>query len=206
VLDEQNGQLPLVPDPVHEIGERGRLARVHSGGRFVQQQDPRLEGERPGHFQPPLVTVGEIAGVLARDLADADEVQQRQGFLMGRPLFAPLSRGTHDRAEDSRFQVRMHRDLDILLGRHQPEEADVLEGPGDAQRGDPAGRQPGDVAPAEQDLPTGDLVEAGQCVEEGRLAGTVRTDQADDPTLGDGEADVVHRHQSTEPHGDAVRA
>ena len=84
--------LLLVPHPVHELGEHGRLARVHAGGRLVEQQHRRPQGQRPGDLQPALVAVGEVAGVLPGRLADADEVEQLQRVVVRLPLLPALPR------------------------------------------------------------------------------------------------------------------
>ena len=60
------------------------------------------------------------------------------------------------------------------------EEADVLERSADPALGDGVRRLGGHVVAVEDDLPGGRLVDAGQHVEEGRLAGAVGADQADD--------------------------
>jgi hypothetical protein len=50
------------------------------------------------------------------------------------------------------------------------------------------------------------LVETGQAVEEGRLAGAVRSDDAGDLARGDVERQVVDRQQAAEAHRQALDA
>ena len=52
--------------------------------------------------------------------------------------------------------------------------------------------------PSKNDEPRRRLVDAGEHVEERRLAGAVRADQADDRALGNGEVDVVDRDEAAE--------
>ena len=61
-------------------------------------------------------------------------------------------------------------------------------------------RQPGQVvlAVGEQDPTPGRRMQAGHGVEEGRLAGPVRADQAEDLTLGKGEVEVAKGLQPAE--------
>ena len=56
--------------------------------------------------------------------------------------------------------------------------------------------------PLKRDLAGRRRVEAGDHVEEGRLAGAVRADQADDRALRDREVDLVDRDQAAEALGD----
>src|SRR5256885_1241827 len=65
-------------------------------------------------------------------------------------------------------------------------------------RGDAPGRHPGDRPAAVADLARAHRVIAGDQVEEGRLAGAVRADQAADRPLRDGEADIVGGDEAAE--------
>ena len=62
------------------------------------------------------------------------------------------------------------------------------------------------VRPWTCDPARGRVVDAGDDVEERRLAGAVRADEADDRALRDVEADVVDRHEAAEPLRDVLRA
>ena len=99
-------------------------------------------------------------------------------------------------------------DHEVLEHAHLAEQADVLEGPGDA-----GARDPEPVHLLEQQLLTvgveGELadrrlVEAGQAVEHRGLAGAVRPDDRGDLTLIRGERQVVDRDQTAETHGQTL--
>jgi hypothetical protein len=90
-----------------------------------------------------------------------------------------------------------------------------LEAQDDREQGNDPGRQDphdrlqpssprvGDHPPAaELDHAAGRVVDAGNDVEERRLAGTVRTDQAHDRVLGDREVDAAHGDEAAEALGD----
>ena len=94
-------------------------------------------------------------------------------------------------------------DEDVLQDGHVGEEPDVLEGAGDAGRGDLEGLGRQDVALV-ADLALGGDVEAGEAVEEGGLAGAVGADEADDLAAVDGEVDVAYGGEAAEAHGDAA--
>ncbi len=66
-------------------------------------------------------------------------------------------------------------------------------------------REVADVAAVELDAACGRIVEAEDRVEQGGLAGAVRTDESDDLALVDVEGGVVHGGQPTETDGDVVR-
>jgi hypothetical protein len=78
------------------------------------------------------------------------------------------------------------------------EQADVLERPGHAERGHFVGRQADDGGVLEEHGARGRLVDAGDRVEEGGLAGAIRADQADDRPARDDEVHVVDRDQASE--------
>ena len=72
-------------------------------------------------------------------------------------------------------------DHDVLHHGHAPEQADVLEGAGHAQVGDLVGLELLDAPALELDGALVAVVEAGDGVEEGGLAGAVGADDAEDP-------------------------
>src|SRR5438876_3208370 len=99
----------------------------------------------------------------------------------------------------------MVSDHNVLDRGHVLEETDVLKSAGDAESGDLVGWPPRDVGPGEDDPPAGGFVQARDDVEEGRLAGAVRSDEADDRPFRDREVDRAHRDESTELLGDRHR-
>src|SRR5262249_24836379 len=94
-------------------------------------------------------------------------------------------------------------DQDVLQDGHPREQADVLEGAGDARAGHP-GRPGRQQLAAEADFALGGDVETGQAVEDSGLPGAVGTDEADDLAGADGQVDAVDRGEAAEAHGDAV--
>src|SRR6266571_5879263 len=206
VLDEQYRDSLLVADAVHEVDELRRLLRVHAGGRLVEQHPLRIERECASYLETALVAVGQVAGVLVVHLADSHELEQVAGRAVRSALLVTLPRQAEHRARDARAQVRVHRDHDVLFGGHQVEQSDVLECAGQAQRGDLVRGPAGDIDVAEIDAAGGRPVQAGEHVEERRLAGTVRADQAHDGALGNIECHVVDGDQAAEGDDDVVGA
>src|SRR3546814_15055862 len=90
---------------------------------------------------------------------------------------------------------------DLLLER-----LDDLEGATDAGMADAVGPEPVDAAAGEADAAFIGAKDAGDHVEAGGLAGTVRADQADDAALGHRKAGPGHGTQATDAFRDAVDA
>ena len=96
----------------------------------------------------------------------------------------------------------MHADEHVLERRHLCEEPDVLERPPDPELDDRVRGLPDDLGAVEHDRAGRRHVDAGDLVEERRLAGAVRPDQRDDRAARDREVDVVGRDEAAEllPH------
>ena len=85
----------------------------------------------------------------------------------------------------------MAADQDVLQHGEGGEQADVLEGAGDAGGQDLVRRQAEQLAALEADGAAGGGHEAGDDVEEGGLAGAVGADDGDDAAVGDGDVDLL---------------
>ena len=100
----------------------------------------------------------------------------------------------------------MDPDHDVLEHGQRREEREVLERPPDAERRDAMGRQPEDRAAVEADVASVGRVEAAQAVEERRLAGAVRADEADDGAALDVEAEPVEGDDAAEVNREIAHA
>src|SRR5687768_2193471 len=60
VLHHEHRNAELVDDPVDQVADLQRLARAHAGGRLVEQENPRVGGQRPGDLHPALDAVGQV--------------------------------------------------------------------------------------------------------------------------------------------------
>src|ERR1700678_2933004 len=92
----------------------------------------------------------------------------------------------------------MRADAHVLAHTHGREQGDVLERPGNAERGEfmPAAARKWPAV--EHDRSRARIIETGNAIEERRLAGAVRTDQAADRPAGDLEGDIVERGHAAE--------
>src|ERR671917_718581 len=107
VLDEEDGDPPLLPQPPDELREARGLLRVHPRRRLVEEEQLGLRGQGARYLEAPLIPVREVLGE-GFTLADADVVQQLRGPLAALPLLAPASRRVEDRAEDAALEPRVH--------------------------------------------------------------------------------------------------
>ena len=204
VLDQQHRQTELAAQEIDELGQDLGLARIHPGGRLVQEEELRLGGERAGDLEPALVPVREILRQLLILAAKPDELEQLQGPRPGAALFRPHARRPEDRPRHRRREPRVLADQDVVEDRHVLEEPDGLERPGDATSHDRVGAEADDALALEEDLSLVGGEQARDHVEEGRLPGPVRADQAHDRAGGDDEIDLVDRDEAPEGLGHAA--
>ena len=230
VLDEEDRDLVLAADEAEELVEFGRLARVEAGGRLVEAEEQRIGAHGAGDLQPSLGAIGQvgrrIVGAVDQvDLLEPVDAPSRSPSCGRRDSRRGRSRPPIVEAR-GRHQLVVLRDHQVLEHGHAAEQADVLEGARDPRMlGDlvvghaleqvelpstvvlplavDRGRR-SETAPGVErhgDPPLGRLVEAGDAVEDGGLAGAVRADQRGDVAAADGEGKVVDRHQAAEAHG-----
>ena len=184
-------------NPHQELAQRGFLGCVHSGGRLVQRKQPRIGGERPRDLEAALIPVRERARQVVRVAVDADLVEQLPGAAADRGLLGAGAPRAQHRVERIGVRAYVASDHHVLERRHVRKQANVLEG----------ARDPGLCHPMRIGRPvrmTAQLErarigchEAGQHVEESRLAGAVGPDQPVDLALVDLDLDARQRLQAS---------
>ena len=132
----------------------------------------------------------ERRGVRVGEVPEPDDLE-----VLARPPRGPPPSGRADAAEHDR-----HRD--VVPHRHRRERPRDLVGAGDARRGR-SGAAAGRRCPARRSRMRAARrpQRAGQQVDQRRLAGAVRPDQADELALVDREADVLQRVHAAEVAG-----
>ena len=95
-------------------------------------------------------------------------------------------------------QVHMKGNFNIVEDRQLFEESNILKCSGDAQRGILMGLQVGDISVFKEDTATGGFEDSGKQIKYRGLAGSVRSDQADQLTLADLDAVVFQGNDATE--------
>ena len=159
--------------------------RVEVRERLVEQQDVRVEHERPRQRHALLLTARELSRV-AR--LEAREVDLAQPFVeprrdLGRPELPQLEAVG-----------------DVVRDRHVGPERVVLEHHADVPL---VRRQPVHHAVAEADLARVGLVEAGHEPQQRRLAAARRAQEREQLAVIDGEVGPIHRGDGAEPLDDA---
>ena len=115
----------------------------------------------------------------SRRSSPCDERRRRRGGIAVEPELGHECVGATRRLA-RRCADAERGDLDVLAHREVAERAAVLERAGEAVTAAPMRRPAGDVAVTERDSALVGTVEAAEHVDERRLAGAVRPDQADD--------------------------
>ncbi len=177
VLDPDHREAELVPDAQDVAREVLALVAVQAGRRLVEQQHPRRHRERAR--EPDHLLDAERQGV-HRLVPVALELHELDHFLHRAPVLdLGLAHAAQEEAfgENARPHPRVARDEQVLEHRHVREELAVLEGAGDAERGDAVRSRARDVLAREFDPARARTVDAADAVEHRSLARAVRADQ-----------------------------
>ena len=172
------------PDPPLEL-----LQLIPGGGpklgvevreRLVEQKHRGLTDDRPGQRDSLPLAARELPGLSLEELLDPEEG--------GGPL---------DLLGDGRLRhpLGLEREGDVLVDAHVGVEGVALKDHRDLPGA--RGKLVDDTA-ADQDLPSGRALEAGDHPEERRLAAARRTEQNEELALLGGEVHAVHRPDLTE--------
>ena len=92
----------------------------------------------------------------------------------------------------------------VFKNRHGGEEADVLEGSGNAEPGNLVRPLSGDILAQERNGTGGGRIDAGDRIEGRRLSGTVGANQGHDFPLVDEHGEIIDRHDAAELHGEML--
>src|SRR5437879_1895104 len=83
-----------------EMVRRVVFLRVEAGSRLVEKQQLGIGGERASNFQPALLAVGQIAGIVLRLALEADQLEQLHRMFCDPFFFASLERGLEQRVPE----------------------------------------------------------------------------------------------------------
>src|SRR6266508_3434295 len=146
----------LVDRAPQEAEQLGAGVGVEVAGGLVGEHDRGRGRQRPGGGDPLLLAAGELARPVAQAVTQADGVDHPVD-----PGAVGLGAG------------QGHRQLDVLRGGQRRQQVERLEDEADtlaAQQGELLVREGVQLGAANEDLPGGHLVQAGQAVHEGRLS------------------------------------
>src|SRR5712691_7374811 len=177
VLDHHHGETLHLLDVEDEAHHVLGLLGVHARGGLVEEEQDRVEGQRPRQLDALLQPVGQGADDLVPDVLQLQEVDD---LALDRDPMGPLLAGraavVEAAGQDPRAQVDVTADLDVVEDRHALEEGDVLEGARDAELRPLVRLEGRDVLPVEDDAPAGRRIDAADAVEDAGLARAVGAD------------------------------
>ena len=117
---------------------------------------------------------------------------------MGDALLLPVGGEAENAAGHAVLDLVVHAQLHVVLHAKIPKQPDVLEGAGHAQHVHLGGGHAMGVDAVDHDGAPGGLVDLGQQVEDGGLAGTVGADEAGNLRAADGQVKVIHGGETAE--------
>lgn len=88
--------------------------RVHPRGRFIQQQQPRTRGQRPGDFEAALVAIREARRPFLGQVGKAEQAQVSQRPPARSLLFAKERRRAKNRGRYALLVVGVLGNLNIV--------------------------------------------------------------------------------------------
>ena len=197
VLDDQDGQVRR--QPADQIDRAPGLRGAHPRRRLVQAEEHRLRGEGDADLEVPLLAVREVRGELRLLPTEPDGVEDRPRAVDQVAVRAVVP------VDGPGVAPRLHGDAHVLEGARAGQDVRHLVGAGDRLPGDRVRRQARDILAVEDDAAARRPQHAGQAVEEGALAGAVRSDERAHLAPADGEAHPVERGEAAEPHREALR-
>ncbi|GAA5017727.1 hypothetical protein GCM10025734_68890 [Kitasatospora paranensis] len=184
VGDQQHGEAELAVEVAQQGQDRPGGLRVEGAGGLVGEQHLGVAGQGAGDADALLLAAGELAGVAAGPVGEADQVEQFGG------LAAALGAV---QADD------LQRQFDVLLGGARGEQVEVLEDHADPAAGLAqfasgavlAAGQRGQFDAVHGDAAGGGPLQHVHAADEGGLAGTAGADDSVDLARTDVQVDAV---------------
>jgi hypothetical protein len=190
VLDDDDGA--AFGTKLLDQGDTGaQLGRVEAGEPFIEQQHLGIGRQRSRQLQPLLVDIGERGHRAVGRSLQPDPPQQATGIVI--ELAAPPPAVAEHATGGDVFQHGQRR-----------QDAHDLKGACDATGGNRVGRRSGNVIAVQPDRAGARLQRAGDHVQHGGLAGTVRADQSQHFVFRQIERNAVDGDQTAEPLADAL--
>src|SRR5262245_58456377 len=198
VVLDQDHRAPLADHRRYEPHHpRGFLVGEPRRG-LIQEEQTRLSGERDRDAQQLLDPQRQVTSHLVPVPGDAKELQMAQGSPVEIMLLAAEARRSDESSDEATWHVAMEPLADVVERGELGEQRDLLERARHSSARERMAREPGNVAAVEDHVSGGRRECTCDDVEEGGLAGAVRTDEADELPRLDGEVDTVECAQPAE--------
>ncbi len=181
----------LEPSAVH-------LALGQPARRLVEQQELRLRHEGAGQRGALLNGVGQGGGEPAGIVGGAELVEDLHGAGGHPPLLPARAPQPEEGRRQVAVQPRLGPEHDVLVHRQSGAQADALQRAGDPELGQVVGVMRAQDLAAVGDRARTRMDETADHVEQGRLPGAVRPDDADDLARGDRHRHLVERQEPAE--------
>ena len=162
MLNEQNRDAEHVADADDVVHQLARLGRVHTGSGLVEQQQARIGRQRTNDLESSLRAVRKRASLVVCQVLHVENAKQFQRALFCDALLAPVLRQAEHRRCKGVLGFVVKTDQNVIQHRQIAEQADVLEGTGNAHLVDLNGRLPCRVHAVEQDRAARRLIDLGQ--------------------------------------------
>ena len=151
VLDEQDREPEACSELADELGQPPGLLGVHARGRLIEEQQLRFGRQGARDLESPLIAIRQVAGERVLAAPEPDQVEQLHRAGVGLFLLTDDRGRLQDRPEPAALEPMVEADQHVVLGRHVPEQADVLERACDPDPDDLVRLVAGDVGPVEGD-------------------------------------------------------
>ena len=174
-------------------------ARIDPGHGLVEQDQLGLGHQRAADLDELLLAAGESGDRIVDDVVEPEAPGDAERPLGELRLAVAAGAAADQRGGQAFAGLALAVEHQVLEHAELREAAGELEGAHQATRDEPVGREAADGLAGQPDLAAIGPVEAGDDVEQGGLAGPVRTDQAGEAAGLDAEIDAVE-------HLDAVEA
>src|SRR5258708_6566111 len=171
VLDHQDRQVAFPEHRGQRVTEALPLLTIESGGRLVQQQNRRVEGERTGDLDQPCLTEWQADHSAFCDVRDSQHLDHgidRLGLFSTRASESPS--GDNIPPEPAPGMPRPPRQHNVIPHAEGSEDLGVLKGPGQASLGSLLGTGRPHVLAVEDDGTLRRTQQARQHREESALA------------------------------------
>src|SRR4249920_115757 len=189
VLDEDDGDAALV-EPDEQVDDVVDFRLREPGHGLVGDQELRVRRHSARELELAHLHLREVARKLRRLVGERDQLQQ-----LGAAL---IERGRRQRGTGPRIDGVEQRYPQVVGDREGRERPRQLEAARHAAAGALVGEQAVDDLAVKTHRAGLVGERAADAVDECRLAGAVRTDQADALALGDGKIDAVERDEAAE--------
>lgn len=184
VGDQNEGGVRLAVQLLHQLDHPIAGAPVQIPGRFIGEEDPRTIRERAGERHPLTFPSRQLGRIVGGAVGQPHPVEKVEGAVQG--IGGPVS--------SEQLEGHQH----VLQRREGRKEMERLEDEPDiagAKPGPVVFRESEDVFAGEQYPPRGGRVEAREQPQEGRLSGSRRTDDRDDPFRIDRQIDTLQHRE-----------